>query len=62
MIKSDSAERLNIISPGGIELQIARIHVRSIRPASVSMMPMGLDATLSDQQLLDLVAWMGSLQ
>ena len=62
MIKSDSAERLNIISPGGIELQIARIHVRSIRPASVSMMPMGLDAALSDQQLLDLVAWMDSLQ
>ena len=62
MIKSTTAEKLHIIAPGGVELQVARGDVKSISPAPVSMMPIGLDTALSDQHLLDLVAWLDSLE
>jgi putative heme-binding domain-containing protein len=40
---------------------INRADIKSMTPAAVSMMPEGLDSNLSDEQLLDLIAFLRSL-
>ncbi|MFM9090565.1 MAG: c-type cytochrome, partial [Verrucomicrobiota bacterium] len=61
-IRSDSAEVLILAGPGGETRVLPRRHVVAITPAPGSLMPAGLEEAFTDQQLLDLVAWLRSLQ
>ena len=45
-----------------LELAIPRSSIEAIEPSRVSLMPRGLEANLSDQDLADLIAYLQSLK
>jgi putative membrane-bound dehydrogenase-like protein len=61
-IQSDTSEALVVVGAGGEKRTLPRRQVVAISPSPTSMMPEGLEQTLSEQQLLDLVAWLGTLR
>jgi len=46
----------------GAEQRIARSDIEEISPGAVSLMPQGLDAVISEQDLADLVVFLKSLK
>jgi hypothetical protein len=47
---------------GGVSRLIPTASIVSETPIPQSLMPMGLDAAFTEQELLDIVAWMRSLR
>jgi len=62
VIRSHTAEGLLLVDASGQEVNVAHDQILSNTVLSVSLMPMGLDATLSEQELLDIVACLRSLR
>ena len=62
MIKSDTPQGLLLMDPTGQEKIIPHSQIVGNSPMTTSLMPAGLEQTLTEQQLLDLVAWLVSLQ
>ena len=61
-IKSDSAAGLVLLDPAGQEKTIPHSQIVAKSALATSLMPAGLEQTFSDQQLLDLIAWLVSLK
>jgi putative heme-binding domain-containing protein len=61
-IRGDSTEGITVVDAGGQEKLIPHHHIvaRSLMPTS--LMPAGLEETFTEQQLLDLIAWLVSLK
>lgn len=62
LIRSESQASFTLALPAGATLEIRRDRVRTVRAAPVSLMPSGLEEALEEGQLLDLVAYLGSLR
>jgi putative heme-binding domain-containing protein len=62
MIKSETADALVLLDLGGQEKSIPSAQILGRQMMSTSLMPSGLEQAFTDQQLLDLVAWLGSLK
>ncbi|MBB5039163.1 PVC-type heme-binding CxxCH protein [Prosthecobacter dejongeii] len=62
VIRSHTAEGLLLMDVAGQEKTVAHDHILSDTTLMTSLMPMGLDATMPEQELLDLVAYLRSLK
>lgn len=62
VIKSHTAEGLLVIDIAGQEKNIPHQQITGDTTLSTSLMPMGLDQTMPEAELLDLVAWLRSLK
>ncbi|MDZ4286796.1 MAG: c-type cytochrome, partial [Prosthecobacter sp.] len=62
VIKSHTAEGLLVADIAGLERNIPQTQIISDTVLTTSLMPMGLDQTLPEQELLDLVAYLRSLR
>ncbi len=58
LIHGQSARGLELVNPAGQKEEIRHGEVASIRRLPTSLMPMGLEQTLSAEELRDLVAWL----
>ena len=55
---AETAEELQIAQPGGAVAKIRKSNIKSIEPMSVSLMPVGLDKTLTAEELRDLMTYL----
>ena len=62
VIKSHTAEGLLVIDIAGQEKNIAHQTIAGDTTLPTSLMPQGLDQTMPEAELLDLVAWLRSLK
>lgn len=62
VIKSHTAEGLLVIDAAGQEKTIPHAGITGNTTLTMSLMPMGLDQTMPEPELLDLVAWLKSLK
>ena len=62
VIRSHTAEGLLVVDVAGQEKNIPHAQIVSDTQLTTSLMPMGLDQTLPEQELLDLVAYLRSLK
>ncbi|MDZ4405583.1 PVC-type heme-binding CxxCH protein [Prosthecobacter sp.] len=62
VIKSHTAEGLLVVDVAGQEKTIAHQAITGDTTLTTSLMPLGLDQTLPEPELLDLVAWLRSLK
>lgn len=62
VIKSHAAEGLVVLDIAGQEKTIAHQSIVGDTTLTTSLMPMGLDQTMPEAELLDLVAWLRSLK
>ncbi|MEM7367538.1 MAG: PVC-type heme-binding CxxCH protein [Bacteroidota bacterium] len=58
MISSENAHSIKLLLPGGIEQLIARSEIQTIEAMQASLMPEGLTNDLSEQQVVDLLAFL----
>lgn len=61
LIRNETAETLAVQQATGDPLVLRRDEIEAIVPSPISVMPQGLEANLSDEQLADLVAFLLSL-
>lgn len=62
VVRSHTAEGLLVVDIAGQEKTIAHSAITGDTMLPTSLMPMGLDQTLPESELLDLVAWLRSLR
>ena len=62
VIQSHTAEGLLVIDIAGQEKNIPHQQIAGDTTLPTSLMPMGLDQTMPETELLDLVAWLRSLK
>lgn len=60
LIRSHTAEGLLLVDLAGQEKSLAHDRISAQTTLTTSLMPMGLDMTMSEQELCDLVAWLCS--
>jgi putative membrane-bound dehydrogenase-like protein len=58
VLKKDTADELVVATGPNSDIKVPRADVTGMRPGRVSVMPQGLDAQLSRQELADLVAFL----
>jgi len=61
-VKSDTEEGVVLLDPAGQETRIPQAEIVGKNVLSTSLMPAGLEEAFTEQQILDLVAWLISLQ
>ncbi|MBX3742480.1 MAG: c-type cytochrome [Akkermansiaceae bacterium] len=61
LVKSHTAEGLLVADMGGNEFSLRHDQIVSDTTMTDSLMPTGLDQTLTERELIDLVAWLKSL-
>ncbi len=62
VIRSHTAEGLLVVEVSGEERNVPLAEIVSDTVLTQSLMPSGLDATLSERELVEMVAWLRSLQ
>jgi len=62
IIRGETADAITLVTGDRTEVRIPRADIESIVPAKVSIMPQGLDAQLSRQELSDVVTYLLSLR
>jgi putative membrane-bound dehydrogenase-like protein len=62
IISRETAEAVVLVSADRNEVRVARADIESLSPARVSIMPQGLDAQLSREELRHLMAFLQSLR
>jgi putative heme-binding domain-containing protein len=62
LIKGRSAEGVTIVEASGQTRLLAQEAIASSTQLTTSLMPAGLDAMFTEQELLDLVAYLRSLK
>lgn len=62
IIRSETPASIKVVAAGGVELELSRSEVKSMAASPISLMPLGLDQALTEQQLLDLVAFLDRLE
>ncbi len=58
IVQSETANSLHLIQAGGVQEFVLRSEVTEIRASSLSLMPEGLEAALSHQDMADLVVFL----
>jgi putative heme-binding domain-containing protein len=58
LIKAETATSLTLSQPGGIVATLLRKDVRAVQTSKTSLMPEGLEETISPQEIADLLAWL----
>ncbi|MEM7386646.1 MAG: c-type cytochrome, partial [Verrucomicrobiota bacterium] len=61
-IASDTADQLSLKLPGGLKVDIPKGDIQKKTALPISLMPANLQASLTTQQLVDLVAYLASLK
>ncbi len=61
LIQRETADTVYLTNPAGEEIPIPRTKVQTITPVPMSLMPQGLDLAMTQQDLLDLIAYLKSL-
>jgi putative membrane-bound dehydrogenase-like protein len=56
LLTSDTPAGITLVQAGGIQHQLARAKIQSVKPDGRSLMPEGFEATITAQQLADLLA------
>ncbi len=62
LIQRESADTVYLTTPGAEEIPISREKIQSLTPLAMSLMPQGLEQSMSQQDLLDLIAYLRSKQ
>ena len=62
VIRSETAETITLYNTQSEAIRIPRHDIDEIVPSSVSIMPRGLERSLTPDDLRDLLAWLGSLK
>ncbi|MGK0200274.1 MAG: putative heme-binding domain-containing protein [Yoonia sp.] len=62
VIVHDGGQHIQLAIANGQLLNVPRSQIRDIRASQLSLMPQGLDQTMTKQQLADLVAYLMTLQ
>ncbi len=62
VVRSHTAEGLRIVDVAGLEKDLPHAQIVADTTLTESLMPMGLDAAFSRQELADLIAWLRSLR
>ena len=62
MLGRDTADAIHVITADRAEVRVARDDIEELSPARVSIMPQGLDAQISREELGDLIAYLLSLK
>lgn len=62
ILKEASSDHVALMMGPGAEQRIGRAEITEIEPGAVSLMPQGLDAVMSEQELADLVVFLKSLK
>jgi len=62
LILSETTDAIRLRTTQQTELTIRRTEIEELQPNTVSVMPAGLDRTMSEEELRDLVAYLGSLK
>ena len=62
LLASETAEEITVKAAGGIPTRLKKADILSRQPSKVSLMPLGLQAGLSTQELVDLVEYLSSLK
>lgn len=62
LVRSHTAEGLLLVDLAGQEKNVPHETIVSNAALTTSLMPMGLDGTMTEQELCDLVAWLRSLK
>ncbi len=62
ILKEASSDHVALVMGPGAEQRIPKSEVKEISPGAVSLMPQGLDAVISEQDLADLVVFLKSLK
>jgi putative heme-binding domain-containing protein len=57
IVRGETAGGLTVVQGGGLEENILRSELKEIRASQLSLMPEGLEQTLSPQELADLIGW-----
>jgi len=62
VIRRETADAVHLVTPERVELRLARRDIEALEPSRESVMPQGLEATMSRQELGDLIAYLRSLR
>jgi putative membrane-bound dehydrogenase-like protein len=62
ILRRQTAEAVYLVTAERAEVRIARADIEALEPGRVSIMPQGLDAQLSRQELADLLAFLQALR
>jgi putative heme-binding domain-containing protein len=62
LLARDTADAIHLVGPDRVEHRISRPSIDQMLPGRVSIMPQGLDAQLTSQELRDLIAYLSSLK
>ncbi len=62
IIRRETADTLFLVDAAAEEKPVPRDSIKEIRPGRMSLMPMGLDQTMTPEELIDLVAFLDSLE
>jgi putative heme-binding domain-containing protein len=62
IVGSETETEIAVRLPGGVTSRYAKSEVVSRQPLEVSLMPDGLERALTEQELVDLVAYLGTLR
>ena len=62
IVERETSHTVHLINATGIPIPIPRSSIATIQPAPFSLMPQGLDQTMTKQELIDLIAFLDSLE
>ncbi|MBI3853522.1 MAG: c-type cytochrome [Verrucomicrobia bacterium] len=62
VLRKDGADEVVLATGPDTEARIARADIADIRPGTISVMPQGLDAQLSKQEVADLITFLKSMK
>lgn len=62
LILSETTDTIRVRTTGQHELTLRRSEIEELQPSPISVMPTGLDRTMSSEELRDLVAYLSSLK
>lgn len=62
IIQRETSDTVHLIDASGTGYPIPRASIKTIQPGPVSLMPQGLDQTMTEQELLDIIAYLDSLE
>jgi putative heme-binding domain-containing protein len=60
IVKGETASSLTLLQGGGVEEKILRSDLKEIRASQLSLMPEGLEQSMTPQDVADLIAWLRS--
>ena len=62
MITSETSDELTVKSQTGVVTKVKKSEIASRQKLATSLMPLGLQLTMSTQELVDLVEYLSSLK